>query len=74
MKKKAVSTHKRALLLKTTSEKKLSVNTQQEISEIIKNTRLQLGHEAAEKKAEELTELINNSKTEAEIIKAIAKI
>ena len=69
-----IPTHNRVLLLKLTSDRKLSVETQGEIAKIIKMTRETRGHEAAEKKAEELTEIINAHDTEEEILEAIRKM
>lgn len=66
-----IPTHKRAILLKLTSDRGLSVNAQSEIAEIIKRTREIHGNEAAEQKAEELTEIINAHDTEAEILEVI---
>ncbi len=63
--------HDRAILLQTLSQKDLSENTELRISQIIKRTVLKYGSEAADRKAAELTELINRCKTEAEILKAI---
>ena len=71
MMKKPVATHKRALLLELTSARKLSISLQEKIARIIGNMREKSGHEAAEAKAEELTELINRCETEEEILEAI---
>ena len=63
--------HGRAVLLQTIMNRNLSENIALRTSKIIKNTREAQGHEAAEQKAEELTKLINDCKTEEEILKAI---
>ncbi len=66
--------HNRAILMQTISRKGLSMNTDWKISLIIKRTVLKYGSEAADRKAAELTELINRCKTEAEILKAIKEM
>ena len=63
--------HARAMLLKTFLDRNLSENTELAISVIIRNIGEKSGHEAAEAKAEELTELINRCETEEEILEAI---
>lgn len=69
-----IPTHNRVLLLKLTSDRKLSVETQGEIAKIIKKVRETQGHEAAERKAEELTKIINANDTEKEILEVIRKM
>lgn len=63
--------HGRAILLETIMNRNLSENIAYLTSEIIKNTRERQGSEAADRKAEELTEIINLHETEAEVLKAI---
>ena len=63
-----METHQRALLLKCTSEKRLSVPTQQEIALIIQRARIEHGHSEAEKKAKEIRELIESGITEQELM------
>ena len=63
--------HGRAVLLQTIMNRNLSEDIALRTSKIIKNTREMQGSEAADKKAEELTKLINDCKTEEEILKAI---
>lgn len=53
-------------------EKDISKNTVFVMAEIIKRIRERKGHPAAEKKAEELREIIERSETEEEILAAIA--
>ena len=71
MSEKYVAGHARAILLQTIMQRGLSENIDYKMSQIIKPIALKLGSEAADRKAEELTELILGSKTEAEILKAI---
>ncbi len=66
--------HGRAVLLQTIMKRDLSENFALQTAEIIKNIRLKYGSEAADRKAAELTELINRCKTEAEILKAIKEM
>ena len=68
-----MATHQRALLLKLTSERKLSPNIQREISLIIKYSRETQGHEQAEKTATEITQIIEQNSTEEAIIRALNK-
>ena len=63
--------HDRAIFMKTCSEKNLSENACLILSEHIKNSRLKDGSEAGDKKAKELTELINSCKTEEEILEKL---
>lgn len=53
-------------------EKDISKNTVFVMAEIIKRIRERKGHPAAEKKAEELREIIERSETEDEVLAAIA--
>ena len=63
--------HERAILMQTIMDRNLSENFDLQISEIIKDTRLSEGSEAADRKAAELTEIINAHETEEEILQAI---
>ena len=63
--------HERAILMQTIMDRNLSENFDLQISEIIKDTRLREGSEAADRKAAELTEIINAHETEEEILQAI---
>ena len=65
MKAKQETTIKRATLLKTTLEKNLSQSCQYEISLVIKNSK------EPEETAEQITALLNEDKTEEEILQTI---
>ena len=65
-------TIQRTLFFKACMEKDISKNTVFVMAEIIKRIRERKGHPAAEKKAEELREIIERSETEEEILAAIA--
>lgn len=65
-------TIQRTLFFKACMEKDISKNTVFVMAEIIKRIRERKGHPAAEKKAEELREIIERSETEDEILAAIA--
>ena len=65
-------TIQRTLFFKACMEKDISKNTVFVMAEIIKRIRERKGHPAAEKKAEELREIIERSETEAEVLAAIA--
>ena len=58
-------------LLKMFTRRQLSRDTQKKISLLIKKARLSGGDEAAETKAEELTALIEQYKTDEAILEAI---
>ena len=64
-------TIQRTLFFKACMEKDISKNTVFVMAEIIKRIRERKGHPAAEKKAEELREIIERSETEDEILAAI---
>ena len=63
-----METHQRALLLKATMEKKLSVPTQEKISQVIKNIREKQGHDQAEAKAKEIRLMLESANSEAEFL------
>ena len=63
----------RAIFLKTCEQRELSEDTQLVMSDIIRDVRLRFGDEKADKKAKELTEIINSCQTEDEILDAIGK-
>ena len=65
-------TIQRTLFFKACMEKDISKNTVFVMAEIIKRIRERKGHPAAEKKAEELREIIERSETEDEVLAAIA--
>lgn len=65
-------TIQRTPFFKACMEKDISKNTVFVMAEIIKRIRERKGHPAAEKKAEELREIIERSETEEEILAAIA--
>ena len=72
--KESIPTHERALMIRTCVEKGLSSETHDKLCEIVKNIRMRFGYEAAEKKAEELTEIINSHETEAELFEVLSDI
>lgn len=65
-------TIQRTLFFKACMEKDISKNTVFVMAEIVKRIRERKGHPAAEKKAEELREIIERSETEDEVLAAIA--
>lgn len=69
---KSVEAHSRVMLMHECTVRKFSTLLMQKIIDIIGNTREKWGHPAAEKKAEELREIIERSETEEEILTAIA--
>lgn len=74
MSEKYVAGHARAILLQTITQRDLSEDFAIRTSQIIKPIALQSGSEAADRKAEELTEIINSCETEEEILEAIKNL
>jgi len=68
---KAVPTAERASLLETFLTVDFSLNTEEKISEAIKNTCLKSGSEVAEAKAKEIRLLIESGMSESEILEAL---
>lgn len=72
MRGKSVEAHSRVMLMHECTVREFSTLLMQKIIDIIGNTREKWGHPVAEKKAEELRKIIEHSKTEDEILAAIA--
>ena len=64
----------RAVFMRTCTQKRLSENTQMAMVKVIKQAYLKSGSEGADKKAAELTEIINRCQREDEILQAIKEM
>ena len=71
---KYIPTRCRDALLKSCMEKKLSTQTIGAVTGIVARVLQTEGHDSAERKAEELTAVVETAQSEEEIIKAIAKM
>lgn len=71
MRGKSVEAHSRVMLMHECTVRELSTLLMKKIIDIVGTAREKSGHPAAEKKAEELREIIERSKTEDEILAAI---
>ena len=72
MRGKSVEAHSRVMLMHECTVREFSTLLMQNIIDIVGTAREKLGHPAAEKKAEELRKIIENSETEDEVLAAIA--
>lgn len=72
MRGKSVEAHSRVMLMHERTMREFSTLLMKKIIDIVETAREKSGHPAAEKKAEELREIIERSKTEEEVLAAIA--
>ena len=72
MRGKSVEAHSRVMLMHECTVREFSTLLMKKIIDIVGTAREKSGHPAAEKKAEELRKIIEHSKTEEEILAAIA--
>lgn len=72
MRGKSVEAHSRVMLMHECTVREFSTLLMKKIIDIVGTAREKSGHPAAEKKAEELREIIERSETEEEILAAIA--
>lgn len=72
MRGKSVEAHSRVMLMHECTVREFSTLLMKIIIDIVGTAREKSGHPAAEKKAEELRKIIEHSKTEEEILAAIA--